>query len=144
MLAPDADPYQCEGYRLPTEAEWEYAYRAGTTTALYCGAVLSGCLIEIAWYNTFAPHAVGTKLSNTWGLFDMAGNVGELVWDRYEIYPLEPSVDPIGIGSGNRVVRGGTWGSDRYNCRAAKRWAAMNASSTHDAIGFRPARTVFQ
>lgn len=111
----------CEGYRLPTEAEWEYAARAGTTTAFYTGDVLAdpfSCdmdanLDAAAWYcgnwkNT--THPVGKKQANPWGLYDMLGNVWEWTWDWYDGYNGN-ATDPIGPDTGGsyneRVIRGG-------------------------------------
>lgn len=115
-------------YRLPTEAEWEYACRAGTTTRWpfgdgeECGhPTWEGCRLgDYAWYvyntchlqDTWCyAHAVGTKLPNPWGLHDMCGNVWELVQDWYGTYPREPQTDPTGPSSGSlRVLRGDAFG----------------------------------
>jgi formylglycine-generating enzyme required for sulfatase activity len=107
-----------ENYRLPTEAEWEYAARAGTTTNLYCGDDHS-CLEDIAWYvagqegrTTAGPQPVGLKQPNAWGLYDMIGNVSEHVSDWYDddYYDVSPLSDPQGPDSGDyKVVRGGFW-----------------------------------
>ncbi|HXW14915.1 MAG TPA: SUMF1/EgtB/PvdO family nonheme iron enzyme [Terriglobia bacterium] len=97
------------GGRLPTEAEWEYAARAGSTEARY------GALDEIAWYqgnSMNSAHEVGTKLGNRFGLFDTLGNVWEWVNDWYDgsYYSKSPAVDPPGPESGQmRVLRGGSW-----------------------------------
>src|SRR5437899_167917 len=101
----------CEavGGRLPTEAEWEYAARAGNEASRY------GNLNEIAWYDNNSDHKthdVGQKQANRWGLYDMLGNVWEWVGDWYDekYYAKSPSVDPTGPTSGKyRVVRGGSW-----------------------------------
>ena len=102
-------------YRLPTEAEWEYAARAGTTTAYSFGDNISD-LGRYAWYGEdFASggtHPVGQKLSNPWGLSDVHGNAWEWVQDWYgeNYYAQSPSTDPKGPASGSqRVVRGGSW-----------------------------------
>ncbi|WP_461248608.1 formylglycine-generating enzyme family protein, partial [Treponema sp. R6D11] len=98
------------GYRLPTEAQWEYACRAGTTTAYYTGDDISD---ETGWYRLnsgYKTHQVGLKTANLWGLHDMHGNVEELCWDWYDenYYSDSPSKDPMGPSSGtSRVKRGG-------------------------------------
>ena len=151
VVAPDEDPYQCDGYRLPTEAEWEYAYRAETTTALYNGdvSVTSGAdpnLDEIGWYNANSgatTHPVGGKAPNRWGLSDMSGNVQEWVWDYYGGYPLGAVTDPLGAESGERVFRGGGWNAATQKCRAATR-GYHHAFLTNSGFGFRVARTVFR
>ncbi len=126
-------------YRLPTEAEWEYAARAGTTDARY------GELDEIAWYDENSEdqtHPVGEKEPNTWGLYDMLGNVWEWCSDWYGDYPRCPVTDPKGPSTGiHRVGRGGSWDADARGCRAVVR-----GSSTRDGrdghLGFRLARTL--
>ncbi|MFM7808087.1 MAG: formylglycine-generating enzyme family protein, partial [Planctomycetota bacterium] len=120
------------GLRLPTEAEWEYAYRAGTTTAFHgwtanqSGTNDDNQLGTIAWFNSIGgsqTHPVGGKASNGFGLFDMAGNVGEWVNDWYGDYGSSAQTNPTGPGSGSgRVLRGGGWQSDRSDyCRASYR-----------------------
>jgi cysteine-rich repeat protein len=126
---PGGKPYSCEGYRLPTEAEWEYAYRAGTTTDLYSGDLEASptcdsellALDEIAWYcgNSSEVQPVGQKAPNAWGLYDMAGNGGEWVGDTQRSYEGSAEIDPWTAGMGvndvtvpyaahfNRMVRGG-------------------------------------
>ena len=120
--APDGNPYACTGYRLPMEAEWEYAARAGTTTATYAGNLTAtDCtdrtLPPIAWFCGNAgdrSNPVGTKQPNAWGLYDMLGNVYEWTWDRNGAYPTA-ATDPTGSETGGaRVNRGGSW---RYNSR---------------------------
>jgi eukaryotic-like serine/threonine-protein kinase len=97
-------------YRLPSEAEWEYAARAGTSTVYYWGDEIDG---GVAWYDRNSErqtHAVGLKKPNAWGLFDMLGNVFEWCEDWHGAYPSDPQVDPQGPINGEvRVLRGGSW-----------------------------------
>lgn len=117
-----------DGYRLPTEAEWERACRAGTTGPRY------GALAEIAWFRGNSgerPHPVGGKLPNTWGLHDMLGNVWEWCWDVYdaEVY------------GEYRVLRGGGWSDPEWSCRAGVRRRSHPTFRIED-VGFRVARSV--
>jgi len=139
-------------FRLPTEAEWEYACRAGTTTAFYWGNSDSDSIMkDNCWYDQNArewtwtlPHAnkegtqqVGTKLPNAWGLHNMSGNVWEWCQDRSGLYPSESVVDPIGQVSGSyRVRRGGCWDDDAWYCRSAYR-GRDNPGYTNNSMGFR-------
>jgi sulfatase modifying factor 1 len=97
------------GFRLPTEAEWEYAGRAGRDFE-FAG---SDRAADVAWTrenSSLRSHSVGLKRPNAWGLRDMSGNVYEWCWDRYGDYPRADSVDPTGPSRGpNRVIRGGSW-----------------------------------
>ena len=132
-------------YRLPTEAEWEYACRAGTTTRWSFGDDESQ-LEHYAWYYDNAwdvgerhGHLVGTKRANPWGLYDMHGNVWEWVRDWYgsNYYSSSPSVDPAGPSRGsNRVVRGGDFGNDARNLRSADR-NDDSPSARGSNVGFR-------
>jgi formylglycine-generating enzyme required for sulfatase activity len=116
-------------YRLPTEAEWEYACRGGTNTAYSFGDDASS-LKEYAWYNENTSkddekyaHAVGTKKANPFGLYDMHGNVFEWCNDWYKPYDSSTAVDPQGPSSGLvRVFRGGSWDSSVRTCRSAFRY----------------------
>ncbi|MBF0102330.1 MAG: SUMF1/EgtB/PvdO family nonheme iron enzyme [Desulfobacterales bacterium] len=106
-------------YRLPTEAEWEYAARVGTSKALvngdmkelYCG--YDPNLYKMGWYcgnSDHMPHAVGEKNSNKWGIYDMHGNVWEWCQDKYNLYLTEPQIDPVNVSTDNyRVIRGGSY-----------------------------------
>ena len=130
-------------YRLPTEAEWEYAARAGTTTAYSFGDD-PGRLGDYAWFADNAgdrTHPVGQKNPNPWGLYDMHGNVWEWVQDWHGAYAAGAAVDPAGPSSGsNRVNRGGGWNGDAVYCRSARRsyGAAGNRSGN---LGLRLLRT---
>jgi formylglycine-generating enzyme required for sulfatase activity len=138
-LIPDAT-----GYRLPTEAEWEYACRAGTTSFFSAGN-LPKETEQFIWCFPSAPRApqpVGTKRPNGFGLYDMHGNVAEWCQDRYaaDYYGRSPRKDPAGAESGGeRVVRGGDWYSMALFCRSAKRVHFPSASAMNTR-GFRVAR----
>lgn len=112
------------GGSLPTEAQWEYACRAGTTTAYSFGADATN-IGDYAWYavnSNGTTHEVGTKQPNSWGLHDMHGNAWEWCGDWFGTYPSGTVNDPTGAVSGTvRVVRGGTWGSSIVGCRSAYR-----------------------
>ncbi|MBK1783373.1 formylglycine-generating enzyme family protein [Prauserella cavernicola] len=117
-----------DGYRLPTEAEWEYACRAGTTGARY------GPLDEIAWYRGNSgerSHDVGGKRANDWGLHDLLGNVWEWCWDAFA------AADHPGY----RVLRGGGWSDEHWSCRASVR-RRSHPDFRIDDVGFRIARTM--
>jgi len=150
-----AKVYACPGYRLPTEAEFEYAYRAGTQTAYYngpndpnqcdsCGPIDAN-LDKIAWYCTNAgqqPLPVKQKLPNAWGLYDMAGSMTELCHDRYQEHlGSAAATDPWGSASNvARVRRGGSWMPSASYLRAA--WRGENSQSFKwIELGFRCVRT---
>ena len=117
-----------DGYRLPTEAEWEHACRAGTTGPRY------GELDEIAWYRDNSGgriHDVGGRRPNAWGLFDMLGNTWDWCWDRY---------DPQVYGD-YRVLRGVGWFDEHWSCRASVR-RRSHPDLVIDDVGFRLARSV--
>jgi formylglycine-generating enzyme required for sulfatase activity len=157
-LQPAYDPqtWRCDfsanGYRLPTEAEWEYAVRAGSRTAHYFGdqpAVLS----EYAWCKdnaTQGTHPVAEKKPNAWGLCDMYGNVWEWCHDFYQedYYGGSPDQDPTGPAEGEtRVVRGGCWNSRPDQCRSAYRnfeypefTDVCFGKDVHGQVGFRCVR----
>ncbi len=134
----------CKGYRLPMEAEWEYAARAGTTL-VYAG---SDKPEEVAWfgenYDKGSTHEVKSqeRKPNAWGLHEMSGNVREWEWDEYEAYKAEPSKNPVGplLGGSQRVMRGGSWSLDAWNVRVAYRYG--NAPDHRSrALGFRLVRS---
>ena len=119
---------EADGYRLPTEAEWEYACRAGTTMASY------GDIDEVAWYSENSgglTHEVGKKDANPWGLYDMLGNVWEWCWDVYDekVYGTY------------RIFRGGGWSDPARGCLASNRRRSHPTFSIDD-LGFRIARSI--
>jgi formylglycine-generating enzyme required for sulfatase activity len=126
-------------YRLPTEAEWEYAARAGTTTRWSFGDDASH-LGRYAWYNENADgetHPVGQLQPNPWGLYDMHGNVWEWVQDWYGEYASGTAVDPMGPSSGpNRVNRGGSFYYPARDCRSAGRGSFAHGTR-YAYFGFR-------
>ena len=131
-----------ESYRLPTEAEWEYACRAGTTTAFSFGDNESS-LGQYAWFDGNADekyaHAVGMKKPNLWGLHDMHGNVWE--WCSDWVGTLPGGADPVGPEGGSiRVLRGGSWGNYPDDCRSAARGSGV-PSNRDCNLGFRVARS---
>ena len=137
-----------EEYRLPTEAQWEYACRAGTTTEYSFGDDVS-TFGEYGWFsgNTVDANSgeqyarkFGIKKPNPWGLFDMHGNVWEWCSDRYD-EKLSGGTDPVGPeGGSNRVFRGGDWGSTPGRCRSAYRFSSVPSRRSLN-LGFRVARS---
>lgn len=123
----ESDP-AADGYRLPSEAEWEHACRAGTTGPRY------GPLDEIAWHRANSGerlHEAGGKRPNAWGLYDMLGNVWDWCWDLY---------DP-GVYGSYRVLRGGGWFDEHWSCRASAR-RRSHPDYRVDDVGFRLARSM--
>jgi serine/threonine protein kinase/formylglycine-generating enzyme required for sulfatase activity len=137
-----------DGYRLPTEAEWEYAGRAGSETSWSFGDDIKR-LGEYAWHSGNSnglTHAVGTRKPNPLGLYDMHGNVPEWCWDRYDAnyYRKSPVNDPPGSGEGTtRVYRGGGWNDVAGQTRSAARSGlGVFYGSVLNAVGFRVARNI--
>jgi len=154
--------WSADGYRLPTEGEWEYFCRAGTTTPFsvmepnfttcddYCSAGSLPALESVAWYcaNQFDPAGknttkpVGLKGENQWGLQDVHGNVWEWCWDSYDTYPTGPVTDYRGGSDFFRVTRGGGWHLYARFCRSEIR--GCNApGDRNDDLGFRLCRAVY-
>ena len=128
------------GGRLPTEAEWEYACRAGTETAYWSGDSEED-LAGVGWYGDNSgghSHPVGEKPANPWGLYDMHGNVWEWVADWYRPYPEGSQVDPLNTdsSSGGRVIRGGSFVSTADFARSASR-VRFVPGYRDDGLGFR-------
>jgi formylglycine-generating enzyme required for sulfatase activity len=156
-LRPCYDPqtwacdFEANGYRLPTEAEWEYACRAGTKSK-YSGGDDSAALGKIAWTKENSQgmtHPAGTKAANAWGLFDIHGNVWQWCNDWYggSYYQESPKENPRGPQTGEqRVMRGGSWDSPAEKCRAAYRakdfQVFTDACFGMDSYGFRRVRAL--
>jgi formylglycine-generating enzyme required for sulfatase activity len=130
------------GYRLPTEAQWEYAAKGGSLSQSYTYAG-SDTVGDVAWYATNGggkTHEVGKKDPNELNLYDMSGNVVEWCWDWYGTYSGTAQTDPLGAVSGSsRVVRGGYWDYSAENVRSAYR-VSDNPSNRFYGIGFRLVR----
>jgi formylglycine-generating enzyme required for sulfatase activity len=140
------------GYRLPTEAQWEYAAKGGNPLAAGgLGYTYSGSdtIENVAWYsgnnntngNPWASKPVGTKAPNGLGLYDMSGNVLEWCWDWYGDYTSTDKTDPTGASSGSfRVGRGGNWNFSAESVRSAYRYGYANPYLRAYNVGFRLAR----
>ena len=128
-------------YRLPTEAEWEYACRAGSDGLFSFSN--KGILRDHAWYKSNSDkmtHLVGMKKPNKWGLYDMHGNVWEWCSDRYDekYYQYSPIINPqcLEEPTNDRIYRGGSWFSEEKKCRAAYR-GHKHAKIRNDNVGLR-------
>ena len=131
------------GYRLPTEAQWEYACRAGTTTTYFWGNTSGDpdtTTESYAWYlsnSSNTTHGVGQKLPNPWGLYDIVGDVSQWCWDWYGTYPSTAQTNPTGPSSGTyRVLRGGDFESYSDNLASAHR-SDNDPDFEYGAVGFR-------
>jgi formylglycine-generating enzyme required for sulfatase activity len=142
------DPYGANGFRLPTEAEWEYVCRGGSASAFANGEITEiGCgdpvLAAIGWHcgsGSTSALPVGELVANDWDLFDMHGNVFEWCNDRYGLYAGD-ATNPTGATTGiNRVMRGGSWSSQARFCRSAAR-SDFAPFHSGPSIGFRPVRS---
>jgi formylglycine-generating enzyme required for sulfatase activity len=128
-------------YRLPTEAEWEYAARAGSESAYTFGSDRNR-LSQYAWYKKSSEgqtHSVGQLNPNAWGLYDMHGNVHEWCQDWFDrsYYSQSPSLDPLGPSKGlAKALRGGDWGSEDWYCRSASR-SLSSPDRRSNRVGFR-------
>jgi formylglycine-generating enzyme required for sulfatase activity len=135
--------FNATGYRLPTEAEWEYAAKGGNKNFLSYEYAGGNSVDRVAWYDGnsgSSTHPVGTKQPNDLDLYDMSGNLWEWCWDWYERYSSGSQTDPRGASSGtHRILRGGSWGNSAAGVRSACR-ANNSPSSRGSLMGFRLVR----
>ena len=133
--------FDCNGWRLLTEAEWEYAAR-GNEAFIYAGA---DSLEDIAWYRDNSDvqvRQVGTKNPNGFDLYDMNGNLWEWCWDWYGDYPTEPQTDPLGVSTGSlRIIRGGSFGTEAVEVGVSGR-GRRSSTTQYGALGLRLGRTL--
>jgi len=128
------------GYRLPTEAEWEYACRAGTTTPFNTGTGITNREASFRDKTAGKIMPVGSFKPNAWGLYDMHGNVSEWCWDLFGDYSSGLQTDPVGASSGaKRVLRGGSSGNSAEYLRSSTRFS-VDPSSKSSYYGFRIVR----
>jgi formylglycine-generating enzyme required for sulfatase activity len=120
-------------FELPSEAQWEYACRAGTASARYAEVDISAW----CWHNSGgSTHPVGQKQPNSWGLYDMLGNVWEWCADGPRVFDSEPVTDPRGLSRERRACRGGSWGDDPRFARSACRMS-YDLDYRYGSVGFR-------
>ena len=134
--------WDASGFRLPTEAQWEFSARAGTTTQWSFGDT-DADIDYYAWTNRNAggmTREVGLLRPNAWGLYDMHGNMWEWIWDRWGTHPSAAQTDPTGAAAGDfRVIRGGSWNNTPAGARSANRNIG-NPDLRFETIGFRVVR----
>lgn len=154
ILSADVTPLETNGYRLPTEAEWECACRAGTSTPYHYGGPSNGASANLKAQDSVVAYGgtvkgpnlgrttkVGSYKPNAWGLYDMHGNVWEWCWDWYGFYEGGPVRDPRGPAEGRqRLQRGGAWLISEQSCRSASR-LGVAPGERKNHIGFRVARS---
>lgn len=135
LMASKTNGPKMTGFRFPTEAEWEYACRAGTTTR-FSGGGTDGDVTEYAWCSVNSEsttHPVGQRRPNAWGLYDMQGNVWEWCSDWYGAYAENTVTNPTGESAGaSRVLRGGSWAGYPLSTRSARRFFSVSSMTTNE------------